>query len=154
MFCRRHLYPGRRKRKGALLAETIMAIGVLMAVAVPAGILVDSAMEAADRARRNIVAAGAAEQLINQVVSTEVIAQNGGLPQSDNGHHAAHPAYDWTRIIERDSQSGGAIVRVEITFSGEPQPAVSMSRVMAVFDEQSRRNSDERQHGLLQRSDR
>ncbi|MEO2036667.1 MAG: hypothetical protein ABGZ35_31710 [Planctomycetaceae bacterium] len=154
MFCRRHLCEVRRKRKGALLAETIMAIGVLMAVAVPASVLVDSAIEAADRARHNIVAARAAEQLINQVASTQFIAQNGGLPQSDDGHHAAHPAYDWTRTIEHDTQSGGAIVRVEVTFSSQSQPAVSMSRVLAVFDELSRRNSDERQHGLLRRSDR
>lgn len=135
------------------MAETVMAIAVLMAVAVPAGVLVDSAIEAAGRARRNVVAARAAEQLINQVASTDFMADNGGLPQSNHGLHAAHPAYNWTRTVEHDNQSGGVIVKVEITFFDRSQPDVSMSRVLAVFDEQSRRNSDERQHGLLRRSD-
>lgn len=142
----------RNQRTGALLAETIVSIAVLVAVAVPAGILVGNAVEAADRARRNVIAARTAEQLMNQVAGRDFTAEGTALPLLDRGREDSEPTFSWKRTVQRGSAGDAVIVEVEIVFADQAQPSIRMSRVLAPMDELSQQETNETQFQLRRRS--
>jgi len=144
--------PPRNQRTGALLAETIVSIAVLVAVAVPAGILVGNAVEAADRARRNVIAARTAEQLMNQVAGRDFTAEGTALPLRDRGQEASEPSFSWKRTVQRGSPDNAVIVEVEIVFADQSQRAIRMSRVLAPIDESLQQKANEKRFQLRRRS--
>ncbi|MCH2203917.1 MAG: hypothetical protein MK102_18280 [Fuerstiella sp.] len=148
----------RNQRTGALLAETIVSIAVLVAVAVPAGVLVGNAVEAADRARRNVIAARTAEQLMNQVAGRDFTAEGTALPLLDRGQEYSEPTFSWKRTVQRGSAGNAVIVEdaviveVEIVFADQSHPAIRMSRVLAPMGESSQQKTNETRFQLPRRS--
>jgi|GEM_PF-2481698 hypothetical protein len=152
MYRQRSPRQHRNHRTGALLAETIVSIAVLVAVAVPAGILVGNAVEAADRARRNVIAARTAEQLMNQIAGRDFTAEGTALPLLDRGQEDSEPTFSWERTVQRDTSGNAVIVEVEIMFADQSQPAIRMSRVLAPVDESSQQQTSETRFQLRRRS--
>jgi len=120
------------QRRGALLAETVMAIAILTAVMIPTGMMLGNAVRSSDLANRKLNASLLGESLLTEFVTLLTETPQLPIPSSEEGLSSDTPNCFWKRTSVRDPNTDGVRVTVEVSFRTDRVPEFSLTRIIAL----------------------